>query len=378
MIPTRKRPEKVITVGAAIPGFPRWEAEESLRELGQLVEAAGGTVVHSLMQERESVDVTHFIGKGKVEEVARAARAHRADTVIFDHELSPGQVRNLENAVEKKVLDRSELILDIFAQRARTKAAKIQVEAAQLEYMLPRLTRLWVHLSRLGGGIGTRGPGETQLEVDRRRIRHRLNRLRRALKTVERSRKVQRGRRTGSFRAVLVGYTNAGKTSLLNALAHAEIRTGDRPFVTLDSTTRRTYVEDHKRILLTDTVGFIRRLPHHLIASFHSTLEEAIEADILLHVVDLSSDYYEEQIGIVEDVLCELGVAEKPRVMVLNKADLFPDDLVHNLARRHPLAVFTSAINGSGLDDLRAAIAACMEAPETNQRAETAAQPETA
>jgi GTP-binding protein HflX len=378
MIPTRKKPERVITVGAAIPGFPRWEAEESLRELGQLVEAAGGTVVHSLLQERESIDVTHFIGKGKVEEVARAARAHHADTVIFDHELSPGQVRNLENAVEKKVLDRSELILDIFAQHARTKTAKIQVEAAQLEYMLPRLTRLWVHLSRLGGGIGTRGPGETQLEVDRRRIRHRLHRLRRALKAVERSRKVQRGRRKGSFRAVLVGYTNAGKTSLLNALAHTDVPTADRPFVTLDSTTRRTYVEDHKRILLTDTVGFIRRLPHHLIASFHSTLEEAIEADMLLHVVDLQSPHFEEQIGIVDEVLGELGAGDNRRLLVLNKADLLDAEVVDNLLRRYPQAVATSAIRGTGLDDLRAAIRDSMETPEPEQEPVFARQPTTA
>ncbi len=363
MIPTRKKSEKVLTVGAAIPGFPRWEAEQSLTELGQLVQAAGGTVVHSFLQQRDSVDVSLFVGKGKVQEIAKAARACEADTVIFDHELTPGQIRNLEKATEKKVLDRSELILDIFALRARTRAAKIQVELAQLQYMLPRLTRLWVHLSRLGGGIGTRGPGETQLEVDRRRIRQRLHRLRRSLRAIERSRKVQRRRRRGLFRAVLVGYTNAGKTSLLNALVHTEIPTGDRPFVTLDSTTRRTYVEDRTKLLLTDTVGFIRRLPHHLIASFHSTLEEVTEADVLLHVVDLASPFFEEEIGVVEEVLAELGTAEKPRILTFNKADLLDPETLSNLVRRYPLGVFTSATLGTGLDALRLAMKECMEAP---------------
>ena len=276
--------------------------------------------------------------------------------VIFDHDLSPAQVRNLENKLETKILDRSELILAIFAEHARTRESRLQVELAQLEYLLPRLTRMWGHLSRQQGGIGTRGPGETQLEVDRRRVREKIGFLKHKLEQVDRERKVQRARRKDLHRTGLVGYTNAGKSTLMNALTGAGILTEDKLFATLDSTTRRYRFPTGEMTLLTDTVGFIRKLPHHLVASFRSTLDEVVEADLLVHVVDASSPTAEEQIEAINQVLEELGVAEKPILTVLNKIDAADETRLLGLGAHHSGAVHCSALTGEGLDSVRDAM----------------------
>jgi GTP-binding protein HflX len=274
--------------------------------------------------------------------------------VIFDDDLSPAQVRNLEKAVGLKVVDRSELILDIFSRRARTRESRLQVELAQLQYMLPRLTGLWKHLERQAGGIGTRGPGETQLETDRRLVREKIARLKEHLKGVERERETQRNRRRRMFRAALVGYTNAGKSTLFNALTHASVLVENRLFATLDATTRQMVSPERRVALLTDTVGFIRKLPHHLVASFHSTLVEAIEADLLLHVVDGADPNFRRQIRAVEEVL--EGILEEPRttVLVFNKSDLMDEEEIAGRRAEFPGCLVVSARTGEDLGELRA------------------------
>jgi len=268
---------------------------------------------------------------------------------------SPAQVKNLEGIVGVKIVDRSGLILDIFARRARTKEAKTQVELAQLRYLLPRLTRQWTHLSRQQGGIGTRGPGETQIEMDRRRIRERIAKLSRMLKKIDVGRKVRRARRSQFVRAAIVGYTNSGKSTLLNAMTKAEVATENRLFATLDATTRVAYLEDGQKVLLTDTVGFLRKLPHHLVASFKGTLEEAVEADFLLHVVDVSRPDFEDQTVAVREVLDELHILDKPRLVVYNKIDrLNGTTLLNRLKGEHPESVAISALTGTGLGTLKA------------------------
>ena len=311
-----------------------------------------------LVQRVDSPTPSHFLGKGKVDELAALVRERNADLVIFDEELSPVQGMNLEKALKVRIMDRSELILDIFATRARTKEAKMQVEVAQLEYLLPRLTRMWRHLSRIRGGIGLRGPGETQLEVDRRLVGRRIADLKEKLRGVAKARDTRRKGRQGEFRAALVGYTNAGKSSLLRALSGSELFVEDRLFATLDSATRAVELGDGGRGLVTDTVGFIRKLPHHLIASFRSTLEEAREADVLLVVVDASHPDWEEQLTVVRDVLHELDLDERPQALVLNKVDQLTHDEERVLKTRVDAlesapAVFTSAIETDGLVPLR-------------------------
>jgi GTPase len=346
------RSERAVLVGHA-HGEGRGLAR-SMEELARLADTAGAKVKGALTQNRGRLHPATFIGKGKVEELKALVADTEADVVIFNDDLAPPQVRNLEKALGAKVVDRSEIILDIFARRARTRESRLQVELAQLEYTLPRLTGMWKHLERQAGGIGTRGPGETQLETDRRLVRERIARLKRALESVERERETQRRARRHEFRVALVGYTNAGKSTLFNALTRAEVFVEDRLFATLDSTTRRMVSPDRRRVLLTDTVGFIRKLPHHLVASFHSTLLEAVEADVLLHVVDCADPDMDRQIQAVEGVLEKLLEGPRPTFMVFNKTDRLTDaDAEAGLRAAHPGAFLVSARIGTGLDTLR-------------------------
>jgi GTP-binding protein HflX len=347
--------ERVMLVGVERPGHDRWLTEDSLKELSELALSAGGEVVDVVRQHLKKPTAPYFIGSGKAEELAQVCRRKRVDTVIFDEDLSPAQARNLEEVFKLKILDRTELILDIFAQRARTREGKLQIELAQLQYLLPRLTHLWGHLSRQRGGIGTRGPGEQQLEVDRRRIGTRIEKLKREIEEVRKQRSVQRsGRRRHEWPLVsIVGYTNAGKSTLLNALTGSKVVAEDKLFATLDPTTRRLRLPDGQNVLLTDTVGFLRKLPHHLVDSFFATLEEVVEADLLLHVVDVSHPAAKEQINAVEDVLKHLRAWDKPIVTALNKVDRVEQDgIVTQLQCAIPRSVPISATEKSGLDEL--------------------------
>ena len=313
----------------------------------------------TLTQQIDRPDPSTYIGRGKVEELKALITEHEATIVIFDDELSPAQGKNLEGEVGKRVIDRAELILDIFAVRARSAEAKMQVELAQLEYSLPRLTRMWTHLEKFRGGIGVRGPGETQLESDRRLVGHRIKLLKERLADLTTARGIQRAGRAGSFRASLVGYTNAGKSSILRGISGAsEVFVEDRLFATLDPLTREVDLGDHQSVLLTDTVGFIRKLPHDLVASFRATLEEVKEADLLLHVIDASHATWEEQRLVVDEVLGELGVQHLPMVYVFNKMDALAPEMREALRSRMeslaPGSIFVSAVEESGLEPLRA------------------------
>jgi len=330
------------------------ETAGSLDELELLADTAGARVSDRIVQRRGTVHPATFIGKGKLAEVKERVHATDVDMVIFDDDLSPAQIRNLEKELDRKVVDRSELILDIFAKRARTRESRLQVELAQLEYALPRLTGMWKHLERQAGGIGTRGPGETQLETDRRLVRERIATLKRDLAAVERERETQRNRRRREFRAAIVGYTNAGKSTLFNKLTRAGVLVENRLFATLDSTTRRLVAPDRTVALVTDTVGFIRKLPHHLVASFHSTLVEAIEADLLLHVVDAADPLFRRRMTAVEQVLEKIMAEPRPTTLVFNKADRIDADAAAGLRAEFPESFVVSARTGEGLDELRA------------------------
>ncbi|MFH1680168.1 MAG: GTPase HflX [Candidatus Eisenbacteria bacterium] len=346
--------ETAVLVGVGLPSDSQRSVERSLDELTELARTAGALVVGRFQQRRTRVEGSTYIGKGKAADLAGFLVERDARLVLFDNDLSPAQGRNLEKALRTKVIDRSELILHIFAIHARTETAKLQVELAQLEYMLPRLRRLWDHLSRLGGGIGTRGPGETQLEVDRRRVRERIDFLKKSLKRLAVSRDVQRKGRRSRPTAALVGYTNAGKSTLLNRLSGANVKVEDELFSTLDTTSRVVAVGRDYRIVLSDTVGFIRKLPHALVASFRATLAEVVEADLLVHVVDASNEDAEAQIRVVHEVLEELGAAQKPTILVLNKMDRIRDSLVVNqLASRFGPAIPASARTGRGVDGIQ-------------------------
>lgn len=332
--------------------------DEHLEELGRLADTAGVDVTGSLVQRVDYPNAKFFIGEGKAEELKAQTEAEDATLILFDDELSPAQGRNLEEFTGKRVMDRAELILDIFATRARSAEAKMQVELAQLQYLRPRLRRMWTHLSRVRGGVGMRGPGETQLETDRRLIDHRIARLKEDLERVARQRATQRKARSSTLRASLVGYTNAGKSSVLRGISGTEVFVEDRLFATLDPTTRAIEVGEGSEVLLTDTVGFIRKLPHHLVASFRATLEEAREADVLLHVIDASHPQWEEQKAVVEEVLAELGLADAPTVLVFNKTDrLTPEEREALRGRSQSYegtpAVFVSAVAEGGLEPLR-------------------------
>ena len=363
-----KEKEKAVLVGVVLSGMTRGQEMDSLDELAFLAETAGAEVLDSIIQERRVVDPATLIGTGKVNQVSRKVGELGADVVIFDTDLSPIQMKNLEKEIKCKIVDRSGLILDIFARRARTREAQIQVELAQLQYLLPRLTRRWTHLSRQEAGIGTRGPGETQLEVDRRAIRRRIGHLKEDLGKIELQRGLRRKKRQEFKKVALVGYTNVGKSSLLNVMADAEVFVENRLFATLDATIRSLSLEDHRKVLLIDTVGFIRKLPPHLVASFHSTLEETIEADLLLHVVDVSHPRFEEQIGSVQQVLRELKIEKKPTIMVFNKVDLLTDRRIFALLKQRFLrVVFTSAVKGIGLKSFRRELMALLAEGEVEE-----------
>ncbi len=347
--------ERTLLVGLERPDDSKWDHAESLQELGELVKSAGGVVIDTQIQRRPAPTAAYYIGPGKANELAAICKAGNIGTVIFNDELSPAQSRNLEKVFERKILDRTQLILDIFAQRAKSKDGKLQIELAQLQYLLPRLTGMWTHLSRQTGGIGTRGPGETQLEVDRRRVTEKIARLLRELDEVRQQRNTQRAGRLRQHWPVVsfVGYTNAGKSTLLNRMTHAEVYAADKLFATLDPTTRQFVLPNKQKLLLTDTVGFLKQLPHHLIEAFKATLEEVAEADLLLHVVDLSHPLYEQQMAAVQTVLEELNAWGKQMVIVFNKIDRVENPALVELAlHKYPGSVAISAATGEGMPQL--------------------------
>ncbi|MFO1476708.1 MAG: GTPase HflX [Verrucomicrobiota bacterium] len=351
------RTERVFLVGVELKSGNGWETRESLEELAELAGTAGGEVIGEGIQKLEALHPATFIGKGKAEEFAKQCGRENIDTVIFDDDLSPAQSRNLEKVFNRKILDRTSLILDIFAQRARTREGKLQIELAQLQHLLPRLTRFWGHLSRQKGGIGMRGgEGESQLESDRRKVQERIDKIIRDLDDVRRRRSTQRaGRQRNNWPlASIVGYTNAGKSTLLNRLTGAEVLAKDILFATLDPTTRRLRLPTNQNVLLTDTVGFIRKLPHGLVEAFKATLEEVVQADLLLHVVDVSHPQAEEQLLAVEAVLKEIGAEGKPTLMIFNKVDALNGsrERLTRFLERYPHGVAISAKDGTGIPAL--------------------------
>src|SRR5689334_24338042 len=357
MIDTRPKntPERALLIGLEKQGVSKWDLRDSMEELRELASSAGAEVVDTVTQKLQRPTAPYYIGKGKAELIKESLQDRRVTSVIFDDELSPAQGRNLENLLSRKVLDRTQLILDIFAQRARSREGRLQIELAQLQYLLPRLTRMWHHLSRQTGGIGTRGPGETQLEVDRRRVQERIARLERELESVRKTRAIQReGRKRRQWPvAAVVGYTNAGKSTLLNLLTGADVVTEDKLFATLDPTTRSFVLPNKQRVLLTDTVGFLRKLPHTLIESFKATLEEVVEADLLIHVVDLSHPRVDEHMAAVDAVIKEIGAYGKQTLIVFNKVDSMPDrEVVDSYLKRFPGNVAISARTGEGVNKL--------------------------
>ena len=332
-------PTWAFLVGVKLKDELQTDAESSLEELRRLAETAGMEVLAEIIQPKQTPDPAYFIGRGKLEELEAIFSELKVEAVIFDNDLTPAQTRNLEKILDIVVIDRTSLILQIFAQRAQTKAAKLQVDLAQLQYALPRLTRLWTHLSRLGTGAGgtagvsagraggvVRGPGETQLQIDRRLIHTQISRVKKALQKIEKHRRVQRKQRQEMVNVSLVGYTNAGKSTLFNALTSEKRLAEDKLFATLDPTTRTLDLPDNQHVLLSDTVGFLKKLPHHLVAAFKATLEEVVEADLLLHVVDVAHPEAESQIDAVDEVLKELGAFERPTLMLFNKVDLLEDE----------------------------------------------------
>ncbi len=351
----QRRQERAVIVGLEQDGVSKWDLRDSMDELRELVSSAGAEVVDSVTQRLDRPTAPYYIGKGKAELIKHSFQTQQVTSVIFDNDLSPAQGRNLEHLFKRKVLDRTQLILDIFAQRARSREGRLQIELAQLQYLLPRLTRMWTHLSRQTGGIGTRGPGETQLEVDRRRIQERIAKLARELEGVRKVRSVQReGRRRHQWPvAAVVGYTNAGKSTLLNLLTGADVLAVDRLFATLDPTTRSFTLPSKQRMLLTDTVGFLRNLPLTLIESFKATLEEVSEADLLIHVVDISHPRVDEHIEAVNAVLKELDAIDKQTLLVFNKVDAVVNrEAVEAYHNRFPRSVAISARSGEGVGTL--------------------------
>lgn len=364
----QEQEERAVLVGVRRPN-QQWPTESSLQELERLAETAGAEVVATTIQKLESPNPRTFIGSGKVEEVAQLCRAHSADLVIFDDELSPSQQSNLEKLIGKdtKIIDRTALILDIFALHATSREGRLQVRLAQNEYLLPRLRGMWAHLAsnRMGGGVGSRfGEGESQLEVDRRMIRKRITSIKRELADISRTRQLQRKQRyrSGIYKVALAGYTNAGKSSLLNTITGADVLSYDKLFATLDSTTRKLTIPDGRELTLTDTVGFIQKLPTTLVEAFKSTLDEISGADLILHVVDASDPNFKEQIDTVNEVLAQIGAEEISRIEVFNKTDLLSSDQLQAYRTRFPHAVFTSTVTGEGIDELIKRIGIAAEA----------------
>ena len=355
------------------PSIPEFDADESLAELRTLAESAGAKVVGEILQKRDRPDPATLIGAGKLEEIAGAAASVDADVLLFDHDLSPSQQRNIEKIIQRRVIDRTQLILDIFARHARTREGQLQVELAQLHYMLPRLAGHGVEMSQLGGGIGTRGPGETKLETDRRKIARRVRHVEQQLENVRRIRAQQRQRRESAPVATvaLVGYTNAGKSTLFNALTRAGVLSSSKMFATLDPTIRAVTLPSKRKVLLSDTVGFIRNLPHTLVSAFRATLEEVQRASLILHVSDASSRLSAEQDAQVEIVLKELEAEKKPRLRVMNKVDLLDEEVAQSLladaARPESKTVYVSAVEGTGLETLLARIDHMIEEDQVNR-----------
>lgn len=355
-----KEKEKAVLVGVVSQHQTKEQAEEYLDELAFLAETAGAETVGRFLQKLERPDSRSYIGKGKLDEVANFVKHAEVDLVVFDDELSPAQIRNLEQSLSCKILDRSNLILDIFAARAQTAQARTQVELAQNQYLLPRLTRMWTHLQKQKGGIGMKGPGEKEIETDRRAIRNRIALLKEKLITIDKQNQTQRKGRGAIPRVALVGYTNVGKSSLMNLLSKADVFAENKLFATVDSTVRKV-VLDQSAFLLSDTVGFIRKIPTHLIESFKSTLDEVREADILLHVVDISHPGFEDQLIVVEETLRDLKVLDKPSLLVFNKMDLFlknnpemsENDLKKSWMAKDRDAVFISVLKKDGIEELR-------------------------
>lgn len=346
--------EQAVLVGVIRPDQTRWQVDEHLDELAFLADTAGAEIKGRLIQKKAPVDSAFFIGRGKVEELNTYVQEVGANLIIFDDDLAPVQVKNIERICNCKVIDRSGLILDIFARRAKTREARTQVELAQLRYLLPRLTRQWTHLSRQVGGIGTKGPGETQLEVDRRQIRKRIRHLAEELEKIQREQNIRRKRREDIYKVALIGYTNVGKSTLLNVLTESSVFVEDRLFATLDPTVRSAQFSQTHPILLIDTVGFIRKLPHDLVASFRSTLAEAAEADLLVHVIDVSHPVFMEQIHTVLDVLKTLKIDDRPILNVFNKIDKVSEPgLINRLLQDFPNAIPISAVRGMFIEKLK-------------------------
>lgn len=370
MIDTAIRQERVILIGLITNREDETHIDEYLDELAFLVDTAGGVAVNRFIQRLESADRRTFVGSGKLMEISNYVQEESIDAAIFDDELSPSQIRNIEKELKCKILDRNNLILDIFASRARTAHARTQVELAQYEYLLPRLTRMWTHLEKQRGGIGMRGPGEKEIETDRRIIRDKIALLKKQLKTIDRQKATQRGNRGSMVRVALIGYTNVGKSTLMNMMAKSEVFAEDKLFATLDTTVRKVVI-GNLPFLLSDTVGFIRKLPHSLVESFKSTLDEVRESDILVHVVDISHPGFEEQIEVVNQTLAEIEVHDKTTLMVFNKVDAWKSAVKesgiegveekqsmeslkkHWIARNNPPAIFISATQKTNLDELK-------------------------
>ena len=356
--------EKAITVGVILPGINESDVQNHLDELDLLADTAGAEVVGRVTQRLSKINPSFFVGKGKAEQIINQAKMLNVNLIIFDNELSPAQIKNYHKLADDiKIIDRSGLILDIFQKHAQTREAKTQVELAFCQYLLPRLTRQWTHLERQMGGIGTRaGMGETQIEIDRRLIRNRISKLKKDLKRIDRERETQSQRRKNEFRVALVGYTNAGKSTLFNALTGADVHIQDQLFATLDTTIRQLDLGNSHQVLLSDTVGFIRKLPHNLVASFRSTLKEVLEANLVLMVLDASSSIMVEHLETIRDVLSELGAGPIPEISVLNKIDLITDkNMVKKLQRQFPDAVAVSALQHLRLNELRSKILRTME-----------------
>jgi len=349
--------ERVLLVGVATPYRSQETVEDHLTELGDLVQTLGYEAVDRFIVKRNKISPSLYIGKGKVEEIKSLIPMLNIDEVIFDDDLSPTQSRNLEKALNIEIRDRSGVILEIFAKRARTREAQTQVELATLEYLLPRLTRRWTHLERQIGGIGVRGgAGETQIEIDRRLIRTRISRLKKDLQRIDRERDIQRKGRDGFFQVALVGYTNAGKSTIMNLMTNASILVEDKLFATLDTTVRQWKIDKYHNVLLSDTIGFIRKLPPNLVASFRSTLQEAREADLILKVIDISNPHCIEHLKTVDEILIRLDLYKTPSLMVFNKIDKMDDDIFKQVKRDYPDALFLSALNSLKIDDLRLGI----------------------
>lgn len=352
---SEKPTEKALLVGVCNSSQGRWHELDRLEELQQLAKAAGAEVFEKILQIRPSFDPAYLVGKGKAFEIQEICEKFGIDLVIFDQDLSPSQVRNLEEIIKCKIIDRTELILDIFAQHAETIEAKIQVELAQLLYRMTRLTGKGVDLSRLGGGIGTRGPGEKKLEVDRRKIKDRISHLQRELIEIEKTRQLHYRRRREIYKVTLVGYTNSGKSSIMNLLTKSALPVEDRPFSTLDATTRMMFQNTlEKQVVVSDTVGFIEDIPHHLIASFKATLGVAREADLLIHVIDITNEPIEPRIETVQSVLNDIECGNKPILNVFNKVDLVIEpSVIERLREKYPYALFVSAKLKKGIDELK-------------------------